>query len=620
MTTNGVALSDAQRRAVEWEDGPLLVLAGPGAGKTEVLTERACRLIRRAPKRRFRVLGLTFTNFAAGEMKQRLDLRLSTGADRVRAHTFHSFCAGVLRQHGSHLGLKPDFRILTLPAERALVLARMLGPRAPWGSQPPPAERIARNLDSLFRQDPCGPGPALHENNGASFWTPDLLEPYVHGLIRENCLDYGALLYCCLRLVRRHEWFQEDFPILYPHVLVDEYQDTNAIQDRLLRELWPPGSADLFVVADDDQTIFQWNGASPERITDLKSDYDMSVLHLPETYRCAPEIVTRANRLLDSVSDGRIPKEKMVASGRAEAGDAIRVHVSHTEREEAAWVARDLRSRGIAPNECAVLARSGRLLEVAADALQQAGLRPWRRQLRDEFLSPEIRFLLASLRLANSPRDGAQLRLLLRALTNMTGARFSAADFERCAEVENGALLTALTRADGLPPKPAAPLLALIRQHLVDHHDYRRFVSKTLDALETRLADCPDPESVEEEISVWRSLDAQIRRQGGGRLSLARFLHDLDLRPVVAEPTQDQVQCLTIHQAKGKGFPHIYVMGLAEGQFPSYFAKTDREIEEERRVCFVAITRSSRTLTLSRARFYFGWRKAASRFLSEMGL
>ena len=626
MKNERVALSDAQRQAVEWPAGSLLVLAGPGAGKTEVLTERAIHLVETTPKRRFRVLGLTFTNFAAGEMKQRLELRLGRESERVRLMTFHSFCAGVLRQHGSHLGLKPDFRILTLAADRAVVLAKALGPRAPWGSQPPPAERIARNLDQLLRRDPLTPGSLPNGEGADGEWGPWLLEPYVSRLIEANCLDYGSLLFCCLRLARSKPWIAEDFPIVYPHVLVDEYQDTNAIQDRLLHELWPPGTNELFVVADDDQTIFQWNGANPERIADLKADYQMTALHLPETYRCAPEVVHRANRLLAAGPPGPLDKGPLVAPKSSTAAESIRVQVCGTERHEVEWVSRDIQRRGIPVGECAVLARTGKLVDAAYGALREAGIPAWRRQPRDMFVSPGIRFLLAALRLANAPRDGAQLRLLVKALFELAGTSVSVSAVEARAEVENGALLAAFAEDAATDSTLANQLIGSVRNHLVERSDYRRFASRTLDTLESDLTETPAEAraQADEEIEVWRSLSAQIRRQGGSRMTLTRFLHELDLRPIVAEPKPDEVRCVTIHQAKGKGFPHVYLIGVAEDVLPSWHAKKlgadGPGIREERRNCFVAITRASESLTLTYARSYFGWEKSPSRFLSEMGL
>lgn len=627
MKAGGIVLSDAQRQAVEWPAGSLLVLAGPGAGKTEVLTERAIHLVETTPKRRFRVLGLTFTNFAAGEMNQRLELRLGRASERVRLMTFHSFCAGVLRQHGSHLGLKPDFRILTLAAERAVILAKALGPRAPWGSQPPPADRIARNLDALLRRDPLAPDSLPDGTDADGEWGPWLLEPYVSKLIKENCLDFGSLLSCCLRLASSRPSIAEDFPIAYPYVLVDEYQDTNAIQDRLLRRLWPPGTSELFVVADDDQTIFQWNGANPERIAGLKADYGMTALYLPETFRCAPEVVQLANRLLAAGPPGPLPKGRLVAPRSAVAAEAVRIQACGDETTEVEWVSRDIRRRGILGGECAVLARTGKLVDGAYEALRKAGIPAWRRQPRDMFVSPGIRFLLAALRLANAPRDGAQLRLLAKALSELAGDSIPIVSVEARAEVENGALLAAFAATDLGDSALANRLMETVRDHLIEQADHRRFASRTLEVLESDLTETPERAAraqAQEEIEVWHSLAAQIRRQAGDRMPLARFLHELDLRPIVAEPKPDEVRCLTIHQAKGKGFPHVYLIGVVEDLLPSWHAKRFGDdgpgIPEERRNCFVAITRASETLTLTYGRSYSGWEKSPSRFLAEMGM
>lgn len=629
MNHHAVALSEAQRGAVEWAGGPLLVLAGPGAGKTEVLAARAARIIRSTPKRRFRVVGLTFTNLAAGEMKERVGLRLGGDSERVRIGTFHSLCAAVLRQHGSHLGLRPDFRILHLASERARLLADALGSRAPWGIQPPPAGRIARNLDHLFRRVPEREAEPPGEAGVESGWDGRLLRAYVSRLIRNNCMDYGSLLYCVLDLVRAQPRIAADFPIAYPQVLVDEYQDTSAIQDRILRELWPPGSGEFFVVADDDQMIYQWNGASPERIEALREDYRMTVYPLPETYRCAPEVVDRANRLMaasPSVSPRHAP---LVAAPRDTGPGVVRVKSCPDGAAEMTWVAADIARRSLAARDCAVLARTGRLVEAAHGAIRRAGLAAWCRQPREEFSSPAIRWILAGLRLANAPRDGAYLRLLVKALRDLGGASLSPAATEARADVENGALLAALVEdpAAATDSSPAGGLIGILRRRLVDGSDYRGFLRESLDLLlseDAQAGDAADREEAQEEFRVWRSLTAQIRKQVGQDANLDRFLHEIDLRPLVAEPAPDEVQCLTIHQAKGKGFRHVYLIGLAEDLLPSHYAKRNGangpQVEEERRNCFVAITRSSETLTLTCAAAYYGWPKRPSRFLADMGL
>ena len=627
MNDNEIALTEAQRRAVEWAGGPLLILAGPGAGKTEILTARAIRVIRATPKRWFRVLGLTFTNLAAGEMKARLALRLGRASDRAYITTFHSFCAGVLRLHGSHLGLRPDFRILALDAERAMILSQALGSRAPWGSQAPPARQIARNLDQLFRSPPAGEAASSRVEDDDDGWGRSVLSEYVAALIRNNCMDYGSLIHCCIVLARRKRPIREDFPIMYPHVLVDEYQDTNAAQDALLRELWPPGSSEVFAVADDDQMIYQWNGASPERIEALREDYGMTVCRLPESRRCIPEVVTRANRLMEAGLPGGAGRVPLVAAGPDADPDAVRFETFPHEKAEVEWVARDIGGRGVAAGDSAVLARTGRLVDSAYEALRRAGVPAWSRKPREEFSSPGVRWILAGLRLAGAPRDGAQLRLLAKALHDLTGVSVSPTAVEANAEVENGALLAAFVRE----PRPlsesalAEDLIRILRERLVEASDHRRFASASIDRLRSheRQADAAPDGEAREEIAVWESLTAQIRRQIGGDADLADFLHELDLRPIVAEPKPDETQCLTIHQAKGKEFRHVYLLGLAEDQLPSWYARQNGgngpQMEEERRNCFVAITRASETLTLTYAASYYGWEKPPSRFLADLG-
>lgn len=626
MNDNQIALTEAQRHAIEWTGGPLLILAGPGAGKTEILTERAIRILRATPRRGFKVLGLTLTNFAAGEMKERLAARLRRSPDRAHIETFPSFCAGVLRLHGSHLGLRPNFRILTLDAERAMMLSEALGSRAPWGSQAPPARQIARNLDHWFRSPPADEAESHRDAPGSDGWGRWVLSAYVAALIRNNCMDYGSLVHCCIELVRRKQPIREDFPIVYPHVFVDEYQDTNAAQDRLLRELWPPGSSELFAMADDDRMTYRWNGASPERIESLRKDYGMTVCRLPESRRCIPEVVYRANRLMEAGSPGESARVPLVAA-RWDAGpDAVRVEVFPDEKAETEWVARDIGRRGVAAGDTAVLARTGRLVETAYDALRSAGVPAWSRRPREEFSSPGVRWILAGLRLAGAPRDGAQLRLLAKALHDLTGVSVSPTAVEANAEVENGALLAAFVRESGSVSEsaPAEGLIRILRERLVEGSDHRRFASASVDRLRAGDSgmEAADGEA-REEIAVWESLTAQIRRQIGGDASLARFLQELDLRPIVAEPKPDQAQCLTIHQAKGKEFRHVYLLGLAEDQLPSWYARQNGgngpQMEEERRNCFVAMTRASETLTLTHAASYYGREKPPSRFLADMG-
>ena len=280
------SLNANQRRTVDWNDGPMLVLAGPGAGKTLVLTTRVARLIQETPDKRFRVLALTFTTKAAEEMRRRVAHLLGPRMRRTRLTTFHGFAADVLRQHGSHFGLRPDFAILNHDEDRHLLLQDAIQDAGHAGI---PAGATAKGLlpmvDRLLRDGHDGgesqDAPLPFAAPGKE-WIRPIYRAYFRRLIEGNHLDFGALLVCCLRLFRERPPIARDYRIVYPFACVDEYQDTNRVQDLLLRALYPDRNSNLFVVADDDQAIYQRNGASPERLRRLRTDYAMEVVQLPE--------------------------------------------------------------------------------------------------------------------------------------------------------------------------------------------------------------------------------------------------------------------------------------------------------------------------------------------------
>ena len=292
-------LNENQRRAVEWGKKPLLVLAGPGSGKTFVLTMRVARLIRESPNARFRVLGLTFTRTAANMMRERVEHLLGPEARRARLTTFHSFCVEVLRQHGSHLGLRPDFEILTQDADRLQVLGEAIR-KADAPNMPSVSDRsVAVMIDHLLRTGhDGGHDTPLPFSGFERDWIRPIYTGYVDTLLRNNRLEFETLLVCCLRLFRKHPRIAKHYRIVYPYICVDEYQDTNRAQDLLVRALCPEDCAHFFVVADDDQIMHQWNGASPERLRKLQRDYKMSVIRFPESYRCPPAVVKLANSLI----------------------------------------------------------------------------------------------------------------------------------------------------------------------------------------------------------------------------------------------------------------------------------------------------------------------------------
>ncbi len=376
MTIDLATLNENQRKAVLWNDGPMLVLAGPGSGKTRVLALRVARLVEEDPDAS--VLALTFTNKAAAEMRQRVDHVLGQRADRAHLCTFHSFATEILRQHGSHLGLRPDFALLTLDEDRLALLEPVARDLEEVGQIVPSDRRnILRLLDHLFSESyDCGvSAPGLTVTPA---WVPLLFARYSAELVANNRQDFGSLLHSAARLLREKPGVARVLRIAWSHVCVDEFQDTNRAQFDLLRLLVPSRKANLFVVGDDDQIIYQWNGASPERLQVFRADYDLELLQLPENYRCPSEIIELANRLI-SHNKQRTEGKQPLSAHRAPTGvdDIIRYREFPQPSEEADFVAKDILARGVDAPECVVLARTTKLLEGVSLALSEVGLVPY---------------------------------------------------------------------------------------------------------------------------------------------------------------------------------------------------------------------------------------------------
>src|SRR5712691_1793185 len=296
MTSDYDSLNPNQLQAVLWQDGSLLVLAGPGSGKTRVLTMRVARILKEYQGKRFKVLGLTFTSKAAAEMRERVEAYVSEQRDRAVLTTFHSFATEILRQHGSQVGLRPDYTILTQDADRIAVLAEAVDAVRTTGANiEADAAGLLAIIDYQFAQ-------GYTSEQQTAFprlpWFGALFAEYVERLLSTNRSDFATLLWLCHKLLAERPVIARQLRAIYSYICVDEFQDTNLAQYLLLRELVGPPPANLFVVGDDDQILYQWNGASPERLARLRDDYEMSVVQLPENYRCPRDVIALANSLI----------------------------------------------------------------------------------------------------------------------------------------------------------------------------------------------------------------------------------------------------------------------------------------------------------------------------------
>ncbi len=631
------SLNANQLQSVNWTDGPLLVLAGPGSGKTRVLTYRIARIIEETAGKHFRILGLTFTNKAAAEMRNRIESLVPNAGERILLTTFHSFSVNLLRQHGHHIGLRPDFTILSQTIDResvlddAIVKARREDPEITYRSaQLLPL--VTRLLDNCVRADDASE--VLHGNNISDAQTlGTVYRNYRRLMIENNQLDFGGLIAEALGLLEQKPAVRKLINRIYSHICVDEFQDTNLAQYRILCNIVDQFTRNLFVVADDDQIIYQWNGADPERLYALQRDFNMSVLQLPENYRCPPKVVEVANKLIKHNVSHNSGKAALVANKESVDSDVIRVESFDSFDEEANWVASDIASQRMhSRRNCVVLARTRKLLGVVLQALETNGVPAYLAMRKDEFVSNPMIWLHSMLRLANARQDREQLRRICKSFFELAGINLLVADIISDAAAEEGDYLRAwqrtATRREQLDPHTRQFLVESVPK-LADKLDFWTFITDSFAWFE-RLPEI-GPESganqseYADEKATWQDLANEVIGEfGREQVTLNVFLQGLDLRSKTSIPSKDAVPCFTIHASKGMEFDHVYLVGLVEDQLPSWSAvkkgDSSHEIQEERRNCFVAITRAQENLTLTYSRKVFGWSKAPSRFLKEMQL
>jgi DNA helicase II / ATP-dependent DNA helicase PcrA len=614
-------LNPNQREAVEWNDGPMLVLAGPGSGKTKVLTVRAARMLEERPD--VSILALTFTTKAADEMRERLEGLLGGRAERAQLCTYHSFAGDILRQYGSKLGVRPDFTLLTTDEDRVAFLNGMLEPKD--GRKPPsyaaevPSDRrnILTLLDRLFAESYDG-GSAVPSLPHPPWWVTPLFKDYCEMLAAANRFDFGALLHMAKRVLAEHPSTAKMLRYGWTHICVDEFQDTNRAQYDLLHLVVAAGDRNLFVVADDDQILYQWNGASPERLLSLQSDYGMTRVQLPRNYRCPAQIIELANDLIAHNSTRTPDKSSLVADRVAGNDDPVSVISFDDEHDEAAGIASIIIERGLDPSECVVLARNAKILKGIAEALEQVGIKAWLTQRKNEFESAPARWFHSILRLANSRHDREFVRRACVAWKELGNPLIDVNDVEAEGALHGGDFLRSwlsLAKRD-----VQNPMLETVHANLTERAQFMEVIGDFWKIYENDT----DP-PVCEEVAVWKELDSSIRnRIGPDDLTLNHYLQEMDMLSKAPPQPDGAIPCITVHGAKGGEFHHVFLAGMAEEVFPSFQAvrkgADSPEMEEERRSCFVAITRVQKTLTVTWARTYSGYRKQPSRFLKEMHL
>ena len=620
-------LTSLQRAAVDWQDGAALVLAGPGSGKTRVLTSRIARLLHESTGKTFRILALTFTNKAADEMAERVNTLVPAEETRIFIGTFHALCSQILRQHGSHLGIQSDFAIYSQDNDRQSVLRDAI--RRGMLTLPGTIQQALQHIDRfLYRLANPEDASRYYADGDDAVLYEHLYRAYEEELSLLNALDFNSLLRQTYRLTTAYPAIAERYRRTYAYWLIDEFQDTNTPQYRLIKALAGTTFKNVFVVADDDQIIYEWNGASYRQIERFRSDFYPELIQLPTNFRCPPSIVAAANQLVGN-NHNRTPQKAPLVAAKAVSKLPPNQHVRFlpymTDADEAVGIAALI--AGSAPDtwgRTLVLARTRALLESVLPRLKAATVPAVIAQRRDQFLTPEYRWLQCCLRQIVRPNDKNNFVQLVNAYNKMTGLTLNHKQLLIEAEQDGKDNLAVwadcLQRHDTIEVRTVGEYVRELRLRPDRHQPFavyfhQRFRTVAQDDPTGDLAD---------DCSAWQELTVCIAQAVGREAALDHVLQQLDLRSKQPTPPPDTVLLMTIHGAKGAEADYVYVIGMAEDNIPSFqsIKKGDdsTEMEEERRNCFVAITRTKEQLTLSAAKTYRGWEKKPSRFLTEMGL
>jgi DNA helicase-2/ATP-dependent DNA helicase PcrA len=627
-------LNPAQREAVQAIEGPVLVLAGPGSGKTRVLTHRVAYLVRECGIDPYNVMAVTFTNKAAQEMMGRLHHLLGQRLRSLTIGTFHAICSRILRREAQRLNMSGDFVIYDEDDQLGLVRQALQDLNLDEKMYRPQAvlATISKAKNELIGPESFAP---------QTYWQEVVSRVYTRYqqlLLANNAQDFDDLLMNAVRLFEQHPDVLARYQRRYLHILVDEFQDTNTAQYVLLKRL-AGKNGNLFVVGDEDQSIYAFRGADFRNVHRFRDDYpDAKLILLEQNYRSTQTILDVAKAVI-SHNVHRTPKELRTEKGQ---GLPIVVYEAYNEQEEAQYVVDQIArlvAEGVCrPGDCAVMYRTNAQSRVLEDAFVRAGL-PYKLVGATRFYARrEIKDVLAYLRLVHNPYDSVSLARIINVPPRGIGAKTMGA-LEKWAEELRVPIYTAL-QALREGTEETVPLPGHARNALAD---FAKLLEELIAAreklnvlglldliLEKSGYSAYIRDGTEEGEDRWNNI-LELRTVAREYLdlppseSLTAFLEEVALVSDIDnfDETVNAPTLLTLHMAKGLEFPVVFIVGLEEGLFPHSRSFDDPEaMEEERRLCYVGITRAKERLYLVHAfrRTMYGESQVCvpSRFITDI--
>lgn len=611
-------LNEQQKEAVFHTEGPLLILAGAGSGKTRVLTHRIAYLIEERDVNPWNILAITFTNKAAGEMRERVDRLVGFGAESIWVSTFHSTCVRILRRYIDRIGFDTNFTIYDSDDQKSLMrdVCRVLDVDTKKYKERMFLSAISAAKDEMITPDE-------YELNAAGDFgkqkIAQVYREYERQLHANNALDFDDLLLKTVQLFQTQPDVLESYQERFRYIMVDEYQDTNTVQFKFV-SLLAAKYQNLCVVGDDDQSIYKFRGANIRNILNFEQEFQNArVIKLEQNYRSTQNILNAANAV---IQNNRGRKDKTLWTDN---GDGEKVHLRQfdTAYDEAEFVADDIRKNienGGTYQDYAILYRTNAQSRMFEEKFVACNI-PYKIVGGVNFYARrEIKDLLCYLKTIDNGRDDLAVRRIINVPKRGIGLTTITRIQESAAAREIG-FYEALLGLDLIPgvARAASKLdsfVALIeyfkrRSDEVSITDLMNEIIEKTGYIENLEAEDKEDaqariENIEELVSKIAAYEEQCAAEQV-KPSLSQFLEEVALVADIdsLEENPDYVVLMTLHSAKGLEFPHVYLVGMEDGLFPSYMTITsdnDEDLEEERRLCYVGITRAEQELTMTCAR------------------
>ncbi len=629
-----MALNEMQQLAVDTTEGPLLILAGAGSGKTTVLVNRVQHIVADGLAAPWQVLAITFTNKAAGEIRERLEKAIGSEANSIWAFTFHSCCARILRRFGERLGYSSHFTIYDTDDQKRVMkhCQKSLGLTDKIIHHKSILSEISSAKDSLIDAEEYK---SMASNDFRKAKIADCYELYQKELLKSDAMDFDDIIFNTVKLLEENDDVRQLYQKQFKYVMVDEYQDTSHAQ-YILVSLLAGGYKNICVVGDDDQSIYRFRGATIENILSFEQQYkNAKVIRLEQNYRSTQNILDGANAIISN-NKNRKGKTLWTAAG---AGDKIILNTVNSERDESDFIADEILknvARGRKMSDHAVLYRmnaQSRNLEIT---LTKSGI-PHKIIGGNRFFDrKEIKDIVSYFAVINNPADNVRLQRII----NVPKRSIGETTFANVLEIATGLGISAFEvceRSDEFQKTLRSAQKLMKFTDMIKHFQALLEEGMSLSDLlqellnETRYFDYldEDPETAEDRknnISELSSMFIKYQEEEE-EFDLSSFLEDVALVSDIDSynETDDAVVLMTLHSAKGLEFPVVFIPGMEEGIFPgNQSIYSEEDLEEERRLAYVGVTRAKEKLYLinARQRMLYGTtnRNMASRFIREIPL